>query len=59
MSGEKRTADEPSWEFTDGLLRGILMGGSFVFMGVEGLVEGAGPRRRADRGGKGEGLGTD
>lgn len=49
MSGEKRAADEPSWEFTVGLARGIPMGGSFVFRGVEGGGVGE----------KGEGLGTD
>lgn len=53
MSGEKRAADEPSWEFTVGLARGIPMGGSFVFRGV-----GAG-LRHGGLGEKGEGLGTD
>lgn len=49
MSGEKRAADEPSWEFTVGLARGILMAGSFVFKGCGGAPVWE----------EGEGLGTD
>lgn len=30
MSGEKRAAADPSWEFTAGLVRGILIGGGIV-----------------------------
>ena len=30
MSGEKRAVADPSWEFTVGLVRGILIGGSIV-----------------------------
>ena len=30
MSGEKRATDEPSWEFTVGLARGILIGLTIV-----------------------------
>lgn len=52
MSGEKRAADEPSWEFTVGLARGILMGGSFVFKRCGGW---GGARVWEE----GEGLGTD
>lgn len=33
MSGEKRAAADPSWEFTVGLARGILIGGGFVQRG--------------------------
>lgn len=30
MSGEKRAVADPSWEFTVGLVRGILIGGGIV-----------------------------
>lgn len=53
MSGEKRAVADPSWEFTVGLVRGILIG--------DGIVRGrscVGGRRTACRE-KAEGAGGD
>lgn len=47
MSGEKRAAADPSWEFTVGLARGILIGGGFVQRGGAGEREVRGGRQAA------------